>query len=60
MKIKKSLKIQNFDTVPHAGTQKGGVPEEAKIGRTSTTFDFLKYVLCGRHPVYVREAESEL
>ena len=36
--------------VSHARTQKRGVPEEAKIGRTSATFDFLKYVLGARHP----------
>ena len=45
MKIEKSLKIQNFDTVPHAGTQKRGVPEEAKIGRTITTFEFFTCAL---------------
>ena len=40
MKIKKSLKNQNFDTISHARTQKRGVPEEAKIGRTITRFGF--------------------
>ena len=45
MKIKKSLKIQNFDTVPHAGTQKRGVPEEAKIGRTITRIEFFTCAL---------------
>ena len=49
-----------MDKYAHARCQKKRVPEEVKIGRTSTTFDFLEYVLCGRHPVYVREAESEL
>ena len=40
MKIKKSLKNQNFDTISHTRTQKRGVPEEAKIGRTITRFGF--------------------
>ena len=40
MKIKNSLKKQNFDTTSHARTQKRGVPEEAKIGRTITRFGF--------------------
>ena len=40
MKIKKSLKNQNFDTISHARPQKRGVPEEAEIGRSITTFLF--------------------
>ena len=42
MKIKKSLKTQNFDTDAHAGTQKRGVPEEAK---TITGFVFFTCAL---------------
>ena len=30
--------------------KKKRVPEEVKIGRTPTTFDFSKYVLGARHP----------
>ena len=40
MKIEKSLENQNFDTISPARTQKRGVPEEAKIGRTITRFGF--------------------
>jgi len=40
MKIKKSLKNKNFDTISHARTQKREVPEEAKIGRTIIGFGF--------------------
>ena len=58
MKIKKSLKIQNFDTVPHARTQKGGVPEEAKIGRTITRIEFFTCALGAPKSDYPRDAVS--
>ena len=58
MKIKKSLKIQNFDTVPHAGTQKRGVPEEANIGRTITTFEFFTCALVAPRSAYPLDAVS--
>ena len=35
----------------HTWCQKNMVREEVKIGRTSTTFDFLKYVLGPRRPL---------
>ena len=36
------------------------VLEEVKIGHTSTTFDFLRYVLGARSPADLRDAESGL
>ena len=58
MKIKKSLKIQNFDTVPHAGCQKRGVPEKAKIGRTITRIEFFTCALGAPMTAYPRDAVS--
>ena len=45
MKIKKSLKHRNIQRNPHTRTQKGGVPEEAKIGRTITRIEFFTCAL---------------
>ena len=36
----------------HTGCQKKRVPEEGKIGRTYTIFNFLTYLLGARHPNY--------
>ena len=58
MKIKKSLKIQNFDTVPHARPQKRGVPEEAKIGRTITRIEFFTCALGAPMTASPRDAVS--
>ena len=44
----------------HTGTQKKRVPEEGKIGRTYTIFDFLTYLLGARHPDPLPETESGL
>ena len=52
-KLNVSFKFTQFSKKrrSHAyGDPKQRVPEEVKIGRTSTTFDFLKYVLGARHP----------
>ena len=59
MKIKKSLKNQNFDTISHARTQKRGVPEEAKIGRTITRFVFSTCALGAPMSDYPRDTVSE-
>ena len=45
MKIKKSLQKRVYAFMSHAGTQKREVPEEAKIGRTITTFLFFTCAL---------------
>ena len=58
MKIKKSLKIQNFDTDPHARCQKRGVPEEAKIGRTITRIEFFTCALGAPRSAYLPYAVS--
>ena len=58
MKIKKSLKIRNFDKDPHAGTRKRGVPEEAKIGRTITRIEFFTCALGAPMTDYPRDAVS--
>ena len=44
----------------HTGWQHGGVPEEGKIGRTYTIFDFLTYFLGARTPDPLRYATSAL
>ena len=38
MWVQKWLQNQNCDASAHARTQRGGVPEEAKIGRSSIPF----------------------
>ena len=58
MTIEKSLKIQNFDRVSHAGRQKRGVPEGAKIGRTSTRIDFFTCALGAQMTDSLRYAVS--
>ena len=58
MKMKKSLKNQNFDTDPHTRRQKRGVPEEAKIGRTITTIVFFTCALGAPMTDYPRDAVS--
>ena len=58
MKNKKSLKIQNFDTDSHAGPQKRGVSEEAKIGRTITRIEFFTCALGAPRSDYPLDAVS--
>ena len=43
--VKHLLKNRNMRRNPHAGTQKGGVPEEAKMGRAITRFVFFTCAL---------------
>ena len=58
MKIKKSLKNRNIQRKAYARTQKRGVPEGAKIGRTSTRIDFFTCALGAQMTDSLRYAVS--
>ena len=58
MKIKKLLKKRNIQRNPHAGCQKRGVPEEAKIGRTITRIEFFTCALGAPMTASPRDAVS--
>ena len=50
--------FQAIHNIAHAGPQKGGVPEEAEIGRTSTIRDFLHALQAPSMTAYPRDAVS--
>ena len=59
MKIKKTTqKTKQIHTVAHARIQKGGLSEEAEIGRTITTFLFLTCALGAPMTDYPPDAVS--
>ena len=57
-KLENNSKKKEIHKVAHAGWQKGGVPEEAEIGRTSTIRDFLHALQAPSMTAYPRNAVS--
>ena len=56
--FKNNLKIKQIYNRMHAWTQKRGVPEEAKIGRTITRIEFFACALGAPRSAYIRHAVS--
>ena len=57
-KLKNNSKFKETAKVPHTRCQKGRIPEEAKIGRTITTFVFFTCALGAPMTAYPLDAVS--